>query len=79
MKCPPLQSVSSIVSSGILASAASPQVGFFVDVCEALAEAHERKRGDVTGSLVAGEWYMRNGKFVSWGRPYEFNARLKAR
>lgn len=50
-----------------------------MDVCEALAEAHERKRGDVTGSLVAGEWYMRNGKFVSWGRPYEFNARLKAR
>ncbi len=29
-----------------------------------------------TSSLVASEWYMRNGYFPGWARPYEFAAEL---
>lgn len=47
----------------------------FPDVAEGLSLGH-LSRGDVTSSLVAGEWYMKNQHFPGWGRPYEFCADL---
>lgn len=32
-----------------------------------------------TSALVASEWYMRNGFFPGWGRPYEFASELLGR
>jgi hypothetical protein len=47
----------------------------FPDVAEALSLGH-LARGDATSAMVAGEWYMRNGHFPGWARPYEFCADL---
>jgi len=51
------------------------KVGFFPDVCESLSTGH-LARNDQTSALVASEWYMRNGYFPGWARPYEFAAEL---
>jgi hypothetical protein len=50
----------------------------FPDVAEALSLGH-LARGDATSAMVAGEWYMRNGHFPGWARPYEFCADLYRR
>ena len=47
------------------------RAGMFPDVCEALATAHIT-RGDTMSGLITAEWYMRQGHFPEWGRPYEF-------
>ncbi|KAI8464671.1 MAG: hypothetical protein J3K34DRAFT_525991 [Monoraphidium minutum] len=51
------------------------KVGMHPDVAEALSLGH-LGRGDATSAMVAGEWYMRNGHFPGWARPYEFCADL---
>ncbi|KAG2424014.1 hypothetical protein HXX76_014839 [Chlamydomonas incerta] len=51
------------------------KAGMFPDVCEQLALGH-LARGDKTSAMVAAEWYMRNGHFVGWARPYEFASDL---
>lgn len=51
------------------------KIGMFPDVCEALSQSHIQK-GDTTSALVASEWYMRNGYFPGWARPYEFAGEL---
>lgn len=47
------------------------RAGMYPDVCEALAMAHIG-RGDTMSGLITAEWYMRQGNFPDWGRPYEF-------
>ncbi len=47
------------------------------DVCETLALAHIKK-GDTMSALITAEWYMRQGNFPEWGRPYEFASGLLA-
>lgn len=47
------------------------RAGMFPDVCESLALAHLAK-GDPLSALITAEWYMRQGNFPEWGRPYEF-------
>lgn len=51
------------------------KAGMFEDVCEGLAAGH-LARGDHTSALVASEWYMRNGHFPGWARPYEYASEL---
>ncbi|KAG2498379.1 hypothetical protein HYH03_003638 [Edaphochlamys debaryana] len=51
------------------------KAGMFPDVCESLATAH-LGRNDKTSAMVASEWYMRNGHFPGWARPYEFASDL---
>lgn len=46
-------------------------------ICESLALAHLRK-GDTMSGLITAEWYMRQGNFPDWGRPYEFACGLLA-
>lgn len=47
------------------------RAGMFPDICERLATAHAAK-GDSMSALITAEWYMRQGNFPNWGRPYEF-------
>jgi hypothetical protein len=47
----------------------------YPDCCEALAAAHLAK-GDLMSALITGEWYMRQGRFPGWGRPFEFNVTM---
>jgi hypothetical protein len=47
------------------------RAGMFPDICERLAMAHAAK-GDSMSALITAEWYMRQGNFPNWGRPYEF-------
>jgi len=46
-------------------------------ICESLALAHLTK-GDTMSGLITAEWYMRQGNFPDWGRPYEFACELLA-
>jgi hypothetical protein len=46
-------------------------------VCETLALSH-LKKGDTMSALITAEWYMRQGNFPEWGRPYEFACGLLA-
>ncbi|KAL4545571.1 hypothetical protein Ndes2526B_g00234 [Nannochloris sp. 'desiccata'] len=46
-------------------------------ICETLALAH-LKKGDTMSGLITAEWYMRQGNFPDWGRPYEFACGLLA-
>ena len=47
------------------------RVGMFCDVSEHLVQAHLDK-GDNMSALITAEWYMRDGNFPHWGRPYEY-------
>ena len=47
------------------------RVGMFLDVSEALVQAHFEK-GDDMSALITAEWYMRDGQFPNWGKPYEY-------
>jgi hypothetical protein len=47
------------------------------EICESLAMAHIKK-GDTMSALITAEWYMRQGNFPDWGRPYEFACGLLA-
>lgn len=47
------------------------RVGMFLDVSEALVQAHFDK-DDSMSALITAEWYMRDGQFPNWGKPYEF-------
>lgn len=47
------------------------RVGMFLDVSEALVQAHFDKN-DSMSALITAEWYMRDGQFPNWGKPYEF-------
>lgn len=47
------------------------RVGMFLDVSEALVQAHFDK-GDQMSALITAEWYMRDGQFPNWGKPYEY-------
>lgn len=47
------------------------RVGMFLDVSEALVQAHFEKN-DPMSALITAEWYMRDGQFPNWGKPYEY-------
>ena len=47
------------------------RVGMFLDVSEALVQAHFDK-DDSMSALITAEWYMRDGQFPNWGKPYEY-------
>lgn len=47
------------------------RVGMFLDVSEALVQAHFDKN-DSMSALITAEWYMRDGQFPNWGKPYEY-------
>lgn len=47
------------------------RVGMFLDVAEQLVQAHFDK-DDAMSALITAEWYMRDGQFPNWGRPYEY-------
>jgi hypothetical protein len=63
----------SVVRSGLpsLEAYLARKAGMFCDVAETLSLNH-LKRGDTMSALVAAEWYMRQGHFPDWARPYEF-------
>lgn len=47
------------------------RVGMFCDTSENLVQSHLNK-DDKMSSLITAEWYMRDGHFPDWGRPYEY-------
>lgn len=47
------------------------RVGMFLDVAEQLVQAHFEK-DDAMSALITAEWYMRDGQFPNWGKPYEY-------
>lgn len=47
------------------------RVGMFLDVAEQLVQAHFDK-DDTMSALITAEWYMRDGQFPNWGKPYEY-------
>jgi hypothetical protein len=51
------------------------KAGMYCDISETLALNHLEK-GDLMSAMITGEWYMRQGQFPEWGRPYEFNWQL---
>lgn len=56
-----------------LAAYLTRKAGMYCDVAESLALAH-LKKGDTMSALITAEWYMRQGHFPEWARPYEFNS-----
>ena len=54
-----------------LAAYLARRAGLYTDICETLALTHLAK-GDTMSGLITAEWYMRQGHFNDWGRPYEF-------
>lgn len=63
----------SVATSGLpsLNAYLARKVGMFLDVCEELVQAHLDK-GDPMSGLITAEWYMRDGQFPNWGKPYEY-------
>lgn len=63
----------SVANSGLpsLNAYLARKVGMFLDVCEELVQAHLDK-GDSMSGLITAEWYMRDGQFPNWGKPYEY-------